>query len=108
MKNGKEIIQGSPNTLREYLRQDMLKISFASKEEARSCFEPLKSTIGLKESDLRHDKIITGLKNGRSDLKKAARWLLEHNASFLGIEMIQPTLEDVFIRLTGADEKEAG
>jgi ABC-2 type transport system ATP-binding protein len=107
MKNGKEIIQGSPSALREYLRQDMLKISFASKEEAKSNFEPLKNIIALKESDLRHDKIITGLKNGHSDLEKATRWLLEHNVPFLGIEIMQPTLEDVFIRLTGEDEKEA-
>ena len=107
MKNGKEVIQGSPNALREYLRQDMLKINFPSKEEAKNCFEPLKSVIELKESDLRHDKIITGLKNGHADLEKANRWLLEHDIPFLGIEIMQPTLEDVFIRLTGEDAKEA-
>jgi ABC-2 type transport system ATP-binding protein len=105
MKNGKEIIQGSPNVLREYLRQDMLKISFPSKEEARDCFEPLKSVIELKESDLRHDKIITSLKNGHTDLEKANRWLLEQDIPFLGIEIMQPTLEEVFIRLTGEDVK---
>jgi ABC-2 type transport system ATP-binding protein len=107
MKNGKEVIQGSPNTLREYLRQDMLTISFPSKEEAKNCFEPLKSVIKLKEPDLRHNKIITSLKNGHVDLEKASLWLLEHDIPFLGIEITQPTLEDVFIRLTGEDAKEA-
>ncbi|MFA0814816.1 MAG: ABC transporter ATP-binding protein [Anaerofustis sp.] len=108
VKNGKEIIQGSPNALREYLRQDMLKINFPSKEDAKNCFEPLKSVIELNESDLRHDKIITGLKNGHNDLEKTGRWLLEHDILFLGIEIMQPTLEDVFIRLTGEDAKEVG
>ena len=107
MKNGKEVLQGSPNALREYLRQDMLRIDFPSKDEAKSCFEPLKSVIELKESDLRHDKIITSLKNGHVDLEKANRWLLEHDIPFLSIEIMQPTLEDVFIRLTGEDAKEA-
>lgn len=107
MKNGKEVIQGSPNALREYLRQDMLKISFSSKEEAKSSFEPLKSIIDLKESDLRHDKIITSLKNGHTDFEQANHWLLEHDIPFLGIEIMQPTLEDVFIRLTSKDAKEA-
>jgi len=106
MKNGKEILQGTPHALREYLRQDMLKISFVSKEEAKNCFEPLKSIVALKESDLRHDKIITSLKNGHSDLARANHWLLEHDISFLGIEIMQPTLEDVFIELTGEDGKE--
>lgn len=106
MKNGKEIIQGTPHALREYLRQDMLKISFASKEEAKSCFEPLKSVVALEETDLRHDKIITSSKNGHTDLMKASRWLLDHGIHFLGIEIMQPTLEDVFIRLTSENGKE--
>jgi ABC-2 type transport system ATP-binding protein len=106
MKNGKEIIQGSPNTLREFLHQDMLKISFASKQEAKNCFEPLKSVVDLNESDLRHDKIITSLKNGHNDFEKVNQWLLEQRIPFLGIEIMQPALEDVFIKLTGDDGKE--
>lgn len=106
MKNGKEVIQGSPKALREYLRQDMLKISFSVKKDAEHCFECLKEGIALKESDLRHDKIITSLKNGRKDLENTTRWLLEHGIPFLGIEIVQPTLEDVFISLTGENEKE--
>ncbi len=106
MKNGKEILQGTPNALRKYLRKDILKISFLSKEEAKNCFQPLKSILDLEETDLRHDKIITDLKNGHMDLEKVNRWLLEHGIPFLGIEIIQPTLEDVFIRLTSEDGKE--
>ena len=107
MKNGKEILQGTPYALREYLRKDILKISFLSKEEAKNCFQPLKGILDLEETDLRHDKIITDLKNGHADLEKANRWLLEHEIPFLGIEIIQPTLEDVFIRLTDENGKEA-
>lgn len=106
MKNGKEILQGTPHALREYLRKDILKISFLSKEEAKSCFQPLKGILDLEEIDLRHDKIITDLKNVHMDLEKANRWLLDHEVPFLGIEIIQPTLEDVFIRLTDENGKE--
>lgn len=106
MKNGKEILQGTPHALREYLRKDILKIRFLSKEEAKNCFQPLKGILDLEETDLRHDKIITDLKNGHMDLEKANRWLLGHEVPFLGIEIIQPTLEDVFIRLTDENGKE--
>jgi ABC-2 type transport system ATP-binding protein len=106
MKNGKEIIQGTPHALREYLRQDMLKISFSSKETAESCFGPLKRAVALNEINLCHDKIISSSKNGHADLEKANRWLLDHGIPFRGIEIMQPTLEDVFIRLTGENEKE--
>lgn len=107
MKDGKEVIQGSPNTLREYLRQDMLKISFLERKDAENCFESLKGTLPLKESDLRQDKIITSLKNGRSDLEKTTRLLLGHDIPFLGIDIVQPALEDVFISLTRENGKEA-
>lgn len=106
MKNGKEIIQGTPYALREYLRQDMLKISFPSKAVAESCFEPLSRVVALEANDLQHDKIVTSLENGQADLVKTNRWLLDRGIPFLGIEMVQPTLEDIFIKLTGANEKE--
>lgn len=105
MKNGKEILQGTPHSLREYLRQDMLEINFVSKEEAKKCFAPLKDILLLEDGDLRHDRIIAVLKNGPADFEKANHWLLANGISFLGIRVMQPTLEDVFIRLTG--EKEA-
>uniref|UniRef100_UPI002F42D3FC hypothetical protein n=1 Tax=Lacrimispora sp. TaxID=2719234 RepID=UPI002F42D3FC len=86
--------------------QDLLKISFSVKKDAEHCYECLKEAIALKESDLRHDKIITSLKNGRKDLEYTTSWLLEHGIPFLGIEIVQPALEDVFISLTGENEKE--
>jgi len=107
MKNGKEVVQGSFGYLREYLRQDMLKISFYDKKTAQSCFERLKAVITLKEADLNHDSIITDLKNGHGNFEKVNRWLLEQGIPFMGIGIVQPTLDDVFIRLTG-DEREVG
>ncbi len=107
MKNGKEVIQGTPLALREYLRKDILKIRFSSNEEAQNCFQSLKSIISLKESDLRQDVIITGLEGGHADFERVNRWLLNHEIAFLGIEIMQPTLEDVFLSLTGENGKEA-
>jgi ABC-2 type transport system ATP-binding protein len=100
IKKRKAVIQGTPKTLREYLRQNMLTISFSTKKEAKDCFEALKGEMELKASDLRSEKIITGIKKDSTDLKKAARWLLKHDIPFRGIEIIQPTLEDIFINLT--------
>lgn len=104
MKNGKEIVQGTPYALRSYLRQDLMKIRFESKEEAGRCLSLLKDRTDLKETDLRQDAIIAALKNGHSDFTTAVRILLENDVPFQGIEILQPSLEDVFIRLTGSQE----
>lgn len=106
IKNGKRVMQGSPNSLRAYLRQGILNIRFPEKKDAENCIKALRGSIAFKESDLRHNKITTSLKNGRSDLEKTTRLLLAHGIPFLGIEMMQPTLEDVFIRLTNDNGKE--
>lgn len=50
-------------------------------------------------------KKIRNLKRGRSDLEKTTRLLLERGIPFLGIEIIQPTLEDIFISLTREMER---
>jgi ABC-2 type transport system ATP-binding protein len=106
MKDGKEVIQGTPDALRAYMHQDMLKICFATKEKAKICFEQLKDFIPLKITDLRDDKIITSSEHTDEDLVKINRWLLDHSIAFMGIEILQPTLEDVFIRLTEENVKE--
>ncbi|MFT3982901.1 MAG: ATP-binding cassette domain-containing protein [Lachnospiraceae bacterium] len=51
MKNGKEVIQDSPNALREYLRQDTLKGIIASKEPTLE--DVFISLTGEKEKEVR-------------------------------------------------------
>lgn len=107
MKSGREMVQGSLSSLRKYLHQDRIKISFTSEVDARKCFDILKHRASLKESDLCNDTIITHMENGPVDFYNASRWLLEKEIAFLGVEIMQPALEDVFISLTDDYEKEA-
>lgn len=104
VQNGKEVIQGTPHVLRKYLRQDVLKISFASTDEAKNYFQLLQNIVVSEKINLYHDKIITRSKNVHTDLEKINRFLLDNGIPFLGIEITQPALEDVFIRLTGGKE----
>lgn len=106
MKEGREVIQGTPDELRSYLQQSMIKIIFETKETARLAFERLTPLYPLQSYDLRNDTIFTDTKDSRQDLLNLNRLLLEHNIPFTGIEIVKPALEDVFIRLTGGFEKE--
>jgi len=106
MKEGRAAIQGTPNSLRSYLQQDMLKISFETKESAGAAFERLRHFHPLQPSDLRGDSIVTNSENSRGDFGKVNRWLLEQDVRFTGIEVMQPSLDDVFIRLTEDTERE--
>lgn len=77
MKDGHEIVQASPYALKEYMHQDVLRISF------------------YNEKDI------------RKELNSVSSWLLEHNIPFKGIEIVEPSLDDIFLNLTEANRKEA-
>lgn len=107
MKNGKEIIQGTSHALREYLRQDMLQISFATKKQAEDYMKILTQSLKLNNAKVRENQIVFNVDDGLAALEHINHFLLENQIVFTGIVIIKPTLEDVFIRLTSDPAKEA-
>lgn len=105
MKDGKEVIQGSPYMLRSLLRRDMLRVRFASEDEAKRCLPLVRKQFLKREISLRNDELILHTRESRADMEQTARFLLEQQIPFCGLEMTQPALEDVFLQLT-QEEKE--
>lgn len=105
MKDGKEVIQGSPYMLRSLLRRDMLRVRFASEDEAKRCLPLVRKQFLKREISLRNDELILHTRESRADMEQTARFLLEQQIPFCGLEMTQPALEDVFLQLT-REEKE--
>ena len=105
MKDGKEVTQGSPTQLRSLLRQNSIEITFASETEARKGREILQEQMS-KEILLRADKLLIYTQAPQSDLEAAATRLWKRPAAFQGIEIVQPTLEDVYLRLTQNERRE--
>lgn len=106
MKDGKDVVQGTPKALRKYLRQDMLKISFSDKESAKQNQPYLSQLFTDRKTELRGESIVIPVDDGPTDLSRAGRFLLNQQITFRGLEIMQPAIEDVFIRLTS--EKEGG
>lgn len=107
MKEGREIIQGHPGLLREYLKQDSLEITFAAGHLAADCSLTLTGLLSGKPIQARGNRIILPLEdNSSAEFEQINRFLLEQRIPFTGIAIVRPTLEDVFIRLTGDSDKE--
>lgn len=106
MKDGKEIIQGTPLALREYLQQDMLQISFVTKEQAKEYATILSPALNIKNAKVQESQIIFNVDKGSVAFEHTNRYLLNNQIAFTGIAVVKPTLEDVFIRLTSNPEKE--
>lgn len=107
MKDGKEVVQGTPDILRKYLRQDMLKICFSDKESAKENQQLFTKIFIDRKMELRGENIIIPVDNGQEDLSRAGQFLFNQQIAFIGLEIMQPTIEDVFIRLTSDKEGSA-
>lgn len=100
MKDGKEVIQGSPLELKKYLQQNIIEIKFASSSEAKEMFRLLENNRHIKCVDIKKSIITITVKDVIETFKKLIMYLIDNEISFCGIDIVQPTLENVFLQLT--------
>ncbi|MFR1722796.1 ATP-binding cassette domain-containing protein [Emergencia timonensis] len=100
IRGGKEAAQGSPKDLRRYLKQNFLKVSFedqASANDARTCLPELFSTDTVRwEGNAAQFPIA----DRQKALSQTAEALLDRKLRFTGIEIVEPSIEEVFLHLT--------
>lgn len=101
MRDGHEAIQGSPYELKEYLQQDIIKVTLASKDDAKMLKEQLSNDYGAEYVEWRDSAILIAIENRNETFLHIISFLVNKKIMFTGIEIIQPTIEDVFLRLTG-------
>jgi len=104
MKDGKEIVQGTPFELREYVRQDVIRIQLSSREEAKTILPVLSKYFSQLTCTLQDNTILVHTDSSQHNLFNINEFLLDSQISFQGIEITEPTLEDVFLRLTEKKE----
>ena len=86
MKDGKEVIRGTPlSVLKQY-------------------FPQLQKHFYEQEIYVRNAVLVIHTHDSKNDMEKAVCFLLQKSIPFTGIEITQPTLEDVFLRLTSKSE----
>ena len=105
MKDGKEVIQGSPLELRKFINQKKIEISFVDREQAKDNFAILKENLPRTGYILKNNSILIETTSGKQDFIGINKFLLNSKIDFKGIEISDPTLEDVFLRLTERKEE---
>ena len=100
MKDGKDVIQGTPLELRSLIHQDSLQIQFSTQNEIQEYIPLFKQLFKDRLVLVRNKTMVIHIQNSHSDMEKAMNFLLEKNIACQSIQIVQPTLEDVFLRLT--------
>ncbi len=105
MRDGREVVQGTPYELRAYTRQNMVRIHVHSAGAAGEYLPRLKACFPDRKVSAKGAQIAVHTQEDQSDMARAARFLLREEIPFSGIEVAQPTLEDVFLRFTTDGEE---
>lgn len=105
MKEGHELMQGTPLSLKHYIAQKILRIGFSNKSEAKTCAEKLSNAHILLSLNVCNNSIFADAGDDPQAFQTVNALLLKNNVSFNAIEMVQPTLEDVFLKLTGTERR---
>lgn len=101
MNEGRSIIQGTPDELKNILRKQLVRIDFDSVKDAENF------TISLSEhfeSTVNKNSVFVNVNCIKEDMRFIIKCLLNQNLSFKGLDIVQPTLEDVFLNFLNEKE----
>ncbi|MCC0640096.1 MULTISPECIES: ABC transporter ATP-binding protein [unclassified Clostridioides] len=102
MKNGKDLAQGTPSSLRNYIKQNILRIAFHDIEDIKKYKNDIKNACLVKFMNIHENSLFISVEESRTSLTLINKFLLEHNIKFDAIEIVEPSLEDVFLALTSS------
>lgn len=103
MKEGHELAQGTPASLRQYTKQNILRIGFSDIEKAKNCADKLAKAHALQSMIIRECSIFADTEDNQKTFQNVNKWLLKKDVSFKSIEIVQPSLEDIFLKLTDSE-----
>lgn len=104
MKDGKELVQGTPENLKKYIRQNMLRIVLDTKASAKKYQKLLEKTGYVMSSTIKDNSILASLHDKRNNFISVNQWLLKEKIDFEAIEIVSPSLEDVFLTVINSKE----
>ncbi|GKX29670.1 ABC transporter ATP-binding protein [Vallitalea longa] len=103
MNNGKEIAQGTSSSLRNIIRQNMIRVVLPNAIKAKKYKKMIDNTDFIKWSNIKENSIVVGVANSRKSLTLINKWMIDNNMEFISIGIVEPTLEDVFVSLVNSD-----
>lgn len=101
MNEGRSIIQGTQDELKSIIRKQLIQIDFNSFQDTQACVSSISEYF---ESTVHKYSVLVNVNCIKEDTKFITKCLLDKNISFRGLNIIQPTLEDVFLNFLNEKE----
>lgn len=104
MKDGKVVVQGTPQTLRKLIHQRLYRIRFQDKQDMHACINVMREFLSEVKITQEEEALLFDAQDTPMSVPILAQFLNEQHLAFCGLEVVQPTIEDVFVRLTTTQE----
>lgn len=98
INHGKKILQGSPQTLRQYLHKNLIRITTKTEKAATSLESYLSRNNYVQRSYCKGSSIYLQVSEKEAAFQEIGGLTLK-DTNCIGIEIIEPTLEDIFLEI---------
>lgn len=105
MKDGQPLIQGSLNELRQYFSEPVIRVELNTVENIAAIVERLNAQNIIKHIRVEEKTLYISVEDSSEGFTKTNLLLTENNIGFSAIEIQNPSLSDIFLKLTGQSEK---
>ncbi len=106
--HGTIVAMGSPDELKRQIAGDIVTLGFGGNDIATKTVEILKDSTFIRESHINEETVQLYVDRGDENLPVVMKTLNQNNITIKTIQLSRPTLDDVFLKLTGRSLRETG
>ena len=103
---GKIVATGTPEELKARIGNDLITLSFSNGDEAANAKEKLQTHLGEIDIVERGSDLVLYVENGTKRLIELVRVLDQEHVEVQSINVDSPTLDDIFLKITGEGIKD--
>ena len=101
MDMGKIVSLGRPDDLKRQVLNDSITLSFENAGGMKKAYETLSGSSFLISTEMGDNELRLAVASGNKNLPRIIKLLDDKGIPTLGIQLKKPSLDDVFLKLTG-------
>ncbi|WP_223254274.1 ATP-binding cassette domain-containing protein [Halobacillus halophilus] len=108
INDGEIVATGTPRELKAQIGNDLIALTFSSREEEEKAERILKEHMGPSDVILQNRKLTVYVEDGTKQLLELVRLLDQENIEVATVNLSSPTLDDIFLKITSKQAEKEG
>ena len=105
MKDGHELVQDTPERLREYTRKSIIRIGLDNFKKSQELEAQILALPFIKGMRCEQNTIYANTHDAKKDFYALNQFLSDNQIPYLSIGVVTPSLDDIFLSLTQQNEE---